>query len=164
MKNSITLSVLALILISACDSGGVSNQEIRKLEKAKETWQQTKTADYSFNYRQLCFCGYVEEIKVVVFSDTVYAYQNPETGEDVIIQTGDGEAKLIDVYPLYAPTIDGLFVTLEKAALSADVINGKYDDERGFPAEVNIDYYKDAVDDEVTYILGNYQVLTLTKN
>ncbi len=164
MKKGLCISLLALLLITACNNGGVSNNEIRKLEKAKETWQQTKTPDYSFNYRQLCFCGYVEEIKVVVFSDTVYAYQNPETGEDVIVQTGDGEAKLIDVYPLYAPTIDGLFVTLERAALNAEEINGKYDGERGFPADVSIDYYKDAIDDEVTYILGNYQVLTLTKN
>ncbi|MBO6523091.1 MAG: hypothetical protein JJ971_04635 [Balneolaceae bacterium] len=164
MKKTLSLSLLALMLISACDNESVSNKEIRKLEKAKETWQQTKTPDYSFNYRQLCFCGYVEEIRVLVFSDTVYAFQNPETGEDITVQTEGGEVKLLDLYPSYASTIDELFITLENAALKADEMSGKYDGERGFPSEVSIDYYKDAIDDEVTYILSNYQVLTLTKN
>ena len=162
MKKTLILPLFALLLITACDKDGVSNAEIRKLEKAKDTWQETKTPDYSFNYRQSCFCVYVDEVTVQVFADTVYAVLDTETGEDATIDRGNGEEKLLDVYPELFYTIDELFEVLKQASLNADEMNGMYDGDRGFPKEVSIDYYKDAVDDEITYYVSNYQILTLT--
>ena len=163
MKKSIILSLFAFLLFSACDRDGVSNAELRKLEKAKETWQKTKTPDYSFNYRQSCFCANFGELTIQVFSDSVYAVLNPETGEDATIDLGNGEEKLLDVYPSSFLTIDELFEKLEEATMIADEMEGSYDENRGFPKQVSIDYLKDAIDDEVSHILSNYQVLTLTK-
>ncbi len=53
---------------------------------------------------------------------------------------------------------------LEKATDEADEMKGSYDAERGFPKEVSIDYLKNAIDDEVSYVVGNFQVLTLTSD
>ncbi|MFV1883977.1 MAG: DUF6174 domain-containing protein [Balneola sp.] len=162
MKKSILIPLFALLLFSACDRDGVSNAELRKLEKAKETWQKTKTPDYSFNYRQSCFCAYFGEVKIQVFADTVYAVVNPETGEDATIETENGDEKLLDLYPTLFLTIDELFEELEEAAMIADEMEGSYDNDRGYPKQVSIDYLKDAIDDEVSHLISNYQVLTLT--
>lgn len=164
MKKNIFIPLFALLLFSACDGDGVSNTELRKLEKAKETWQKTKTTDYSFNYRQSCFCASFQELNIQVFADTIYAVVNPETGEDATIDLGNGEEKLLDIYPTLFLTIDELFEELTNAAMTADEMVGNYDKDRGFPTEVSIDYHKDAIDDEISYLLNNYQVLTLTKN
>lgn len=164
MKNSLLIALLMLLSVSACDRSGVSNREIRKLESAQKIWQQTKTADYSFTYLKGCFCGYVGEVEIQVFADTIYAVIDPETGEEMTIDRGNGEERVSDVYKDYFLTIDELFEELIEATMIADEMEGNYDKDRGFPVHVSIDYYKDAIDDEVSHQLGNYQVLTLTKN
>jgi hypothetical protein len=164
MKKVLLIPVILALLISGCDKSGVSNNEIRKLEKAKKTWQKTKTSDYSFDFQQACFCPSFGNLNIQVFADTVYAVVDPVTGEDATIDLGNGEEKLLDLYPQVFVTIDELFEKLEKATDEADEMKGSYDAERGFPKLISIDYHKNAIDDEVSYVVGNFQVLTLTSD
>lgn len=158
------IPVLLISFLIGCANNGVSNNEIKKLDGAIKKWETGKAQDYSFIYEERCFCPYFGEVEVVVFSDTVYAVKDPGTGEDITIETENGEEKLFDVYPELFITIDGIFERLKDASLKADEMEGSYDSQVGYPKQVSIDYYKDAVDDEVTYVLSNYQILTLTNN
>ncbi len=162
IKNTFLLLILAAVIIS-CDSNGVSNKEIKKLDNAIEKWESKKAQDYSYEFERGCFCPYFGKVEIVVFADTVYAVKDPETGEDVTIETESGSVKILEFYPDYFPTMDELFETLKEASLKADEMKGSYDSEIGYPKEVSIDYYEDAIDDEVTYQTGNYQILTLQK-
>ena len=153
--------ILLVVLLISCDNKGVSNKEIKKLDNAIEKWESKKTPDYSYEFERGCFCPFFGKVEIVVFSDTVFAVKSPETGEDATIETENGQVKLLDVYPDFFPTMDELFETLKEAALNADDMEGNYDAEIGYPIQVSIDYYKDAIDDEVTYKTGNFQVLTL---
>ncbi len=162
VKNSLLLLLLAAVIIS-CDGNSVSNKEIKKLDNAIEKWEAKKTSDYSFSYLQCCFCGFVGKVDIVVFADTVYAVKDSQTGEDVTIETENGPVRILEIYPDYFPTMDELFETLKEASLKADEMKGSYDSEIGYPKEVSIDYDEDAIDDEVTYQTGEYQILTLQK-
>ncbi|GAB5410625.1 MAG: hypothetical protein BalsKO_29900 [Balneolaceae bacterium] len=163
-KHSFIALVIILGIFISCDNDGITITEIEKLDDAIERWESNKSKDYSFIYEEQCFCPYFGKVEVIVFADTIFALKNPETGEDFTIETGNGEEKLIDVYPDYVINIDELFVTLKEASLKADEMEGSYDGQIGYPKEVSIDYYKDAVDDEITYLISNYQVLSLTNN
>jgi len=157
---NIKLSFILLLLISVligCNNDDVSNNEIKKLDEAIKKWQANKTPDYSFIYEEQCFCPYFGKVEVLVFSDSVYAVKDPETGEDVTIDIGNGVENLIDVYPDIFKTIDEIFERLQEASLIADEMEGNYDSQYGYPKQVSIDYYKYAVDDEITYLLSNYK-------
>ncbi|HMB89921.1 MAG TPA: DUF6174 domain-containing protein, partial [Rhodothermales bacterium] len=55
-------------------------------------------------------------------------------------------------------TIDGLFEVLQRALKEADDVEVDYDAQYGFPTRIAIDYYKNAVDDEVSYRATDLQV------
>ncbi len=160
---NIKLSFILLLLISVligCNNNGVSNNEIKKLDNAISKWQTNKSVDYSFIYEEQCFCPYFGKVEIVVFADTVYAVKDPETGDDVTIETATGIEKLMDVYPDFFKTIDGIFENLKYASLNADEMEGSYDSQIGYPKQVSIDYYEDAVDDEISFVLTNYKKVT----
>lgn len=158
LRFSILLMVSFLLL--QCDRDNVSDQELKKLEEAKKIWIASKNSNYSFNYLQSCFCAYVAETTIIVMSDTVHAVLNAETGEEVIVETENGEKPIQEVWPGMFPTIDELFAILEHAANEADYMKGSYDATQGMPISVDIDYYRNAIDDEVYYSLGKYRKLS----
>lgn len=147
-------------MLTGCNNDGVSNNEIKNLDNAIEKWQSNKAKNYSFIYDEQCFCAYFGKVEVVVFADTIYALKNPETGEDFMIETENGAEKLIDVYPDFFINIDELFERLKEATLRAEEMEGSYDGKVGYPKKVSIDYDIHAIDDEVTYVLSNYQIRT----
>ncbi len=159
-----TLFLLVSFLLIQCDNDNVSKKELQKLETAKETWLASKSSSYSFDYRQSCFCAFVEETRIVVVSDTVQAVLNPETGEELIIETENGEQPIYEVWPDLFYTIDELFDILEEASLTADFMKGEYDANSGVPITVEIDYYRNAIDDEVTYLLDSYSASSSSKD
>jgi hypothetical protein len=64
-----------------------------------------------------------------------------------------------ETYQTYA-TIDRVFLALQSAyTAEADEITVTYDPAYGFPATVSIDYIIEAMDDELSYQVSDFQVL-----
>ncbi|MEQ9309052.1 MAG: DUF6174 domain-containing protein [Balneolaceae bacterium] len=163
-KKYLFIPLLLITMLSSCDNDGVTNNEIDKLEDAIEKWQANKVMDYSFVFQEQCYCANFGKVEIVVLADSIFALKNPETGENFTIETNKGVENLIEVYPDLFVNLDQLFEKLKEATLIADEMEGSYDGQIGYPKLVSIDYYKDAIDDEVTYVISNYRVLSLTKN
>ncbi len=73
----------------------------------------------------------------------------------------DGTPLPEDEFQLFAryATIDSLFDFTGKTLRSADEIQVEYDPTYGFPAKVQIDFLKQAVDDELSLSVTNFQLL-----
>ncbi len=59
-------------------------------------------------------------------------------------------------------TIDGLFTVVSQARGSsppADNVTVSYDERYGYPQRISIDQFVDAVDDEISYTVSDFQVL-----
>ena len=155
------LSLFCIILFSvSCDEEIVSNPEINKLEEAKDLWTVNKSSNYTFTYKQVCFCVYYGEMKITVLADTIYSAQYLESGKDVSVIIDDEEVKLVDAYPESLHTIDSLFEILVNAAQNAEEMQGTYDGSIGYPKTVSIDYSFALSDDEITYVLSDYRALS----
>ncbi|MFL6069846.1 MAG: DUF6174 domain-containing protein [Actinomycetes bacterium] len=55
------------------------------------------------------------------------------------------------------PTIDGLFVELGRAMKGADQVDVTYDAETGVPTQINVDWIRNAIDDEIGYAVTNFR-------
>jgi hypothetical protein len=58
-----------------------------------------------------------------------------------------------------AATVEGLFAIAEENIANADQVEVTYDANYGFPASIVVDRIKMAVDDEISYYVGAFQVL-----
>jgi len=105
---------------------------------------------YRFQFRRHCFCGpdVVRLLRIQVLDDEVVAVHDVETGEPV-------------TQPIASfPTIDDLFAEIEDAIQrKAFRIQATYDDERGYPIDVSIDYIEYAVDEEMAFQVREFEVL-----
>ena len=64
-----------------------------------------------------------------------------------------------ETFPRHA-TIERIFSELEAGlAGDADEVTVTYDSARGFPSEIYFDYIKDAVDDELSLTVSEFEVL-----
>lgn len=128
-------------------------------EDALEIWQENKSSDYTFDYNIGCFCpSLVGPARIVVQADTIYQVLNPETNELLMIEvTQDSMVYALDIFPSFYHTIDGLFEIVKEARKNADDLDVEYNKEIGYPESISIDYYKDAVDDEVSYSVTDYK-------
>lgn len=152
-----TLFILlsAIFLIFSCDS----ITDSRKGDNFRENqnlWQQQGIEDYSFEFSKLCYCGGLfNPAKIVVKADTIHAVLDPETGKP-LRDPQTGELVLLN-YPNSFNTIDELFDVIENARKKADELDVEYDQEFGYPEYISIDYIKEAIDDEISYRVQNFQ-------
>jgi hypothetical protein len=116
------------------------------VDAARDRWNQAGIDDYSFDLDVVCFCTIGGRFHVVV-EDGVPAS---------VTQQGDaidpGQHDFIDF------TVEGLF---ELAAtwgggLEPDRIVAAFDRELGYPIDLRIDSISEAVDDEVTVVVHDF--------
>jgi hypothetical protein len=83
-------------------------------------------------------------------------------GEVVSMEYQSGneiDAANLEYFQRFA-TIDKIFDELEKDKNGeADEVTVAYDEKYGYPAQVNIDFIKNAVDDEVSLQISAFEVL-----
>jgi hypothetical protein len=137
---------VTLALASAC-SLITGTSDDGKLRDAQARWANARVQDYSVVVQHLCFCGYVRPVRVTVRSGAIVSSADAQTGEPT---------------PSYATVRDvaGLF-TLIRQALDdgADRLDVSYDSEFGYPTNNNIDYVRNAVDDELEVRTSEFQRL-----
>lgn len=145
----------ALILISSCDSisDGRKGDNFRT---NLNLWKEQNVENYSFEFTKFCYCGglFTPSI-IVVKADTIHAVLDPETGEPL----RDPQTYEL-IFPMYSEsfqTIDELFDIIENAQNNADELVVEYNQRSGYPEHIDIDYIKEAIDDEMTYRVDNFE-------
>jgi hypothetical protein len=139
--------VLLSLALSACSARGGS-----ELSRNREKWQAAGIGHYRFDLSVLCFCPFSQQmpLRVEVLDGQVVsmAYNDgtPVTESDRA------------TFSAYA-TIDALFAYTGEALRNADEMHISYDPTYGFPSQVQIDFVKNAVDDELALRAENFQAL-----
>jgi len=136
-----------LLAMAALAAGGCGDDplspEVEALADAREQWEATGPASYSYQYRLSCFCPpqLLETARVTVTNGLV-------TG--VYLMDSDAPAPP-DTYDLYQ-TIDGLFDRLA-ASLASDpvVFDVTYDGVAGYPTSAQIDISEQIADEEYSF-------------
>ncbi|MBI5354106.1 MAG: hypothetical protein HZB50_15800 [Chloroflexi bacterium] len=145
----IILLLLALML-TACSFGAPS-----ELDKNRQTWQDAGITHYRFSLHIGCFCAFRDQMPLTV---------EVQNGEIVSMTYADGT--LVDKtdpnYETFSQhaTIDRIFSELEAGLKGdADEVTVTYDSAHGFPSEIYFDYIKDAMDDELSLSVSNFEAL-----
>lgn len=145
-KRTLMIAILILALtLSAC--GAKSD-----LAKNREKWTSSGVSHYRFELTISCFCPFFEVNPVTVeVKDRKIVSMTDASGQPLreeFIQTF-GEAA----------TVEGLFAIAEENIANADEVEVTYDAQYGFPASIIVDRIKMAMDDEISYYVGAFQVL-----
>jgi hypothetical protein len=148
MKKIILL--LLVFILTACSFGARS-----KLETNRQTWQDSGITHYRFTLFIGCFCPFLDQMPITIEVQNGEVISMTAVDGTPIAETDPG----YETFSRYA-TIDHIFSTLE-AGLSgdADEVTVTYDSAHGFPSEIYSDYTKDAVDDELSLTVSEFEVL-----
>ena len=140
--------IFIVFVLAACSMGSQT-----EIERNKEKWQDANISHYRFNLFVGCFCVFSQDMPLVI---------EVQNGEVVSMEYQSGkeiDAGSRELFDRYA-TIDRIFAELEKDLNGeADEVVVKYDPTFGFPTEVNIDFIKDAIDDEQALTVSNFEKL-----
>lgn len=144
-----------LSLLSACNSI-VDGRKGDDFRANQNLWKEQGIENYTFEFTKLCYCGGLyNPSTIVVKADTIHSVLDPETGEPL----RDPQTDEL-VFPNFSESflsIDELFDVIENAQEKADKLNVEYNQQLGYPEYIEIDYIKEAIDDEVTYRIDNFQ-------
>jgi hypothetical protein len=148
MKKSIIL--LLIVAVAACTAVVGTD-----FSRNRNRWQQAGIQNYSYSLRVVCFCPFVEQMPLHI------EVRNGETvsmtyADGTPVETSDPN---YDLFSKYA-TIDKIFADLE-ANLNggADVVKASYDLVNGYPTQIDYDFVKEAIDDELYLTIDNFQKL-----
>lgn len=143
----LTYLFIALVL-SGCSLGGKS-----EIQRNQQKWQDAGISHYRYNLFIGCFCVFNEHMPLVVeVQDGKVVSMEYQSGKEI-------EATSRELFDQYA-TIERIFSELETDINGkADEVTVTYDPTYGFPTKVNIDFIKNAVDDEVALTISNFEKL-----
>lgn len=140
------LAVLALVL------SGCSILPNRELSAAQARWRNSQVSHYRYNLSVVCFCGFTQRMPLTI---------EVKDGTPLSMVFNDGAPVPADQLQWFSrySTVDALFDFTRETLKTADKINVEYDLAYGFPSKLDIDFYTDAVDDELALIVDNFQPL-----
>ncbi len=144
----LTLFVLIFVL-AACTAGAPS-----EFDRNAAKWKDAGVSHYSFSLFIGCFCPFAQDMPLNI---------EVKDGEVVSLTRFDGTPidptdPAYETYISYA-TIDLIFLKLETALTEAEGVIVAYESVYGYPANIAIDYIKEAVDDELSFQISNFVVL-----
>jgi hypothetical protein len=125
---------------------------VTDLARAMDRWEAHGPRDYSFDYQVKCFCSLDTRPLRIEVRDGEVVRALPAGSEEVL----DDGAALDGI-----PTIDDLFKwILDAIEHEAAQIDATYDEQLGYPHDVFIDRIKQAIDDEFSFEVTNFQALS----
>ena len=143
-----TFLAAAMLVFIACGDGFLSSTRfVASLRAARARWASSGVDSYELTVRRLCFCGFVEPVRVKVVDGVIVSR--------TVVSTGD---PVPAVYASYYPDVPGLFAIVEEAADDADEFDAVFDPSYGYPAEISIDWIENAVDDEEAYLAETFTI------
>jgi hypothetical protein len=142
-KRLALLAILPLTL-AGCNALGIGGTDDRPLRENRARWESRAPERYSFVMQRSCFCGSEmrDPVLIVVDGDVRVSATYVATGEPVR-----------SPYLEFFPTMDGVFDILAEAYDEAHKVDVRYNSELGFPVQADIDYMKNAIDDEVAFTI-----------
>ena len=120
-----------------------------RLAAARRQWSSAGPAAYSVTLGRGCFCAQEVPSPVVI------------TVRNGVIESRHYKTTGAPVSPAYAdafPDVEGLFDVIEDALENADRVDVKYHSTLGYPLEIFIDYIRNAIDDELAYMVTDLTV------
>ncbi len=151
MKSLALLLASAAVALAACSTAppatvGPTGPIVDRVTAQRTVWTNQQVRSYTFTIERQCFCPeeYRGPFNVVVVESaaTLVTYQG-------------GVAKADSLANL-PKTMEAAFdLIVANAASEPDVV---YDDRFGFPLRIALDPMKNAIDDEVTYVISNFHV------
>ena len=75
------------------------------------------------------------------------------------LEHGEEQTYVLDEIPDTFKTVDQLFEIIEDATSRAEMLEVSYDQEKGYPNTINIDYSSDIADEEVSFRLSDLYFL-----
>ena len=142
------LFLFLALALAACSALGQSD-----FSRNQQKWQDADVSHYRFHLFISCFCIFTQDMPLVIeVKDGEVVSMEYQNGNPI----DEGSRELFNKYA----TIDRLFSELE-AALGgeAEEVTVKYDSTHGFPVELNIDFIKQAADDELYLTVSDFEPL-----
>lgn len=152
---------LKLNVVVRDDPASQENQG-SEIEQNKQKWQDANVSRYRFHLNIGCFCVFSQDMPLLI---------EVQNGEVVSMEYQSGneiDAANREYFQRFA-TIDKLFAEIENGFQTgdssdssqnkADEVAVEYDETYGFPTQVNVDFIKNAVDDELSLTLSNFEKL-----
>jgi hypothetical protein len=118
------------------------------LSAARDRWQRTRATNYQYELTVSCFCAHRGTYRLTVRNDRVVRVQPRDALPPGPRTLGE--------------SVDGLFARVaaalghESPESRADRVIVSYDPAYGYPVRIDIDWDKDAVDDEASYRATSY--------
>lgn len=150
MKN--LFYIITALVLAACSLGNAAGSQ-SEIEQNKEKWQNANISHYRYNLFVGCFCVFREDMPLIIeVQDGKAVSMEYQSGKEI-------DAANREVFKKYE-SIDLIFAEIE-AGLNgaADEVIVKYDPTHGFPTEAFLDVVKEAVDDELSLTISNFEVL-----
>lgn len=145
-KKILPMAFLALMLmLSACNGTSELSQNHKK-------WNEAGIRNYTFDLVVSCFCPFADIMPVAV-----------EVKDGQVVSMTDVNGNALDEkfvqYFEEAASMDRLFDIAKTSLSKADEVQITYDAQYGFPAAINADFIKMAMDDEISYYVNNFRPL-----
>jgi hypothetical protein len=144
------LLITLTVVLAGCSLGAQSTFS-RNLER----WQASGVTHYRFSLFVGCFCAFSQRMPLTVevngnrVVSMTYA-------DGISISPGEQD---FEYFSRFA-TIDRIFTELQSVlAGEADEVSVTYNAEFGFPEQINIDYIKQALDDELSLSVSNFEIM-----
>jgi len=146
MKKIILITLV--LILAACSAGG------SEFSRNQQKWTDANITHYRFALSIGCFCAFRSQMPLVV----------EVLNGNVVSMVGADGVVIAETDPSYGTftqyaTIDRLFSELETDLNDADEITVTYDPTYGFPTEINIDFIKEAMDDELYLSASGLEIL-----
>jgi Family of unknown function (DUF6174) len=129
------------------------DRRIDGLDAARARWALLEISDYEIVIERVCFCPEVDPVRVRVVDNQVVGRTYLTSGAPVPADRGQ-----------FYPDVAGLFDLLEDANRRGASINASFDQQYGFPTSAAIDYIKNAIDDEVSIRVADFDLLATPEN
>ncbi|ACR12743.1 DUF6174 domain-containing protein [Teredinibacter turnerae] len=147
---TILLPLFTSIVLLGCN-GDNKDHSTKELDEARAIWSKANLSYYQFTYRRFCFCPQTEALIIEV--------QNNQVTSAFYTPSG---TYLSDEELAYVQNIDELFDTIEELIVDqADEVTVIYNSTYGYPEQVDVDLYKNAIDDEFTLNITDFNPIQI---
>ena len=144
------LLLLLAMILAACSIGPKD-----ELSRNQDKWEGAGIKNYNLTLFVGCFCVFTDRMPLAVeVRDGKVVSMTYSDGE--VITADDPQAEFFNRFS----TIDQLFADLKSGpSADADEVQITYDPTYGYPTQVNVDQIKEAVDDEYSVQISDFQVV-----
>lgn len=150
MRKKIALLLVLPFALASCLPQTQSESNL--LKHHQHQWQAHKIKDYRYTLKIDCFC--VPEVRQPVVIEV-------HNGQTVSITSAESGVRVDSEFFESVNTIAKLF-DLVRAAIEhkAAIVSVSYNSPFGYPEKIYIDRIKEAVDEEISYTVTDFTVLT----